>query len=58
MYFLPTIETTYLAKNLKIFLKLEVKRIPLMAQESTLKLATSKESARPSIVYQSTTVKG
>ena len=42
-YFLPTFETTYSAKNLKISLKLEAKRIPLMAPESMLKLTTVKE---------------
>ena len=56
-YFLLTIETTYSANNLKIFLKLEAKRIPLMAQESPLKLTNAKESATPITVYQLEIVK-
>ncbi len=56
-YFLPTFETTYSAKNLKISLKLEAKRIPLMAPESMLKLTNAKESATPITVYQLEIVK-
>lgn len=55
--FLPTFETTYSAKILKISLKLEATRTPLMAQESRLKLVSAKELVKPSFVYQSIFVK-